>query len=422
MAALALALAALCVPAHADVRTHDATSAVSMPYTPWELRFPGSGWTLDLQRRAPDSGQFYYLFSNRKRLLVASFYLEPAYKCDSGEACRDKFWANPGPGFASPANERFFASGPFAVVEFTTQAAGLVQQHWSAHAVHDGVWIDMHVSRTGREAADYAEFQAFAAELAIAQKAACAECLSTQGLTRQDSSILFGKVRSGDQAALSALKERAEAGDAEAQFMMGRLHSWGSSLVQPDERQSVAWVRKAAEQGHAEAQSNLAFFHASGRGLDAKDARQALEWWTKAANQGFAPAQFSLANLHATDPGLKDDAKAFEWTQKAAEQGFAPAQLNLGFAYARGVGAERNLNRAMDWYRKAGQQGSEQGMINMAALLALAGLSDEKYVRAALAVLNDSLLAGNKRAQELRANICGENPALCPAPSKPAPQ
>ena len=421
VAAAFAAAVACCAPALADVRTHDTTSAVSMPYTPWELRFPGEGWRLELQRRAPDGGQFYYLFTNLKRRLIASFYLEPAYKCESGEVCRARFWTNPGPGYANRANERFFASGPFAVVEFTTQAADLAQQHWSAHTVHDGVWIDMHLSRTGRDLGDYAAFNAFAQELELAQKAACPECVATKGLARQQSSVLFGKVRAGDATALEVLKQRAEAGDAEAQYMMARLHSWGSPLVQSDERQAVAWVRKAADQGHAEAQSNLAFFHVSGRGLDAKDAQQALAWWTRAADQGFAPAQHSLASLYSTDAGLKDDAKALQWTRRAAEQGLAAAQLNLGAAYGRGVGVERDLTRALEWYRKAAQQGNEQALVNMAAVFSIAGARDPKYVRSALAVLGDPLLLSNKRAQDLRAKICSEHPALCAAPAKPAP-
>ena len=129
--------------------------------------------------------------------------------------------------------------------------------------------VDVDPRKTGRDLGDYAEFNAFAQKLELAQKAACPECVATKGLARQQSSVLFGKVRAGDATALEVLKQRAEAGDAEAQFMMARLHSWGSPLVQSDERQAVAWVRKAADQGHAEAQSNLAFFHVSGRGLDA---------------------------------------------------------------------------------------------------------------------------------------------------------
>jgi len=50
--AAAIAILATASLAHADVRTREETAAVSMSYTPWELRFPGAGWMLEQQRRA----------------------------------------------------------------------------------------------------------------------------------------------------------------------------------------------------------------------------------------------------------------------------------------------------------------------------------------------------------------------------------
>src|SRR5260221_14763219 len=101
---------------------------------------------LEQQRGAGDGGKLYYMLTNARRNLIASFYLEPADKCDPGDACRRKFWANPGPGYTNRGKERFFDHGPFAVVEFTTDLGDLLQRHWSAHAVHHGVRIHGHSS------------------------------------------------------------------------------------------------------------------------------------------------------------------------------------------------------------------------------------------------------------------------------------
>lgn len=410
---LLIGFAAMASIAQADVRIRDETNAVSMPYATWELRFPGKGWILEQQKKASDGGQYYYMFSNPQRRLVASFYLEPAYKCDTGEACRTTFWAKPGPGYSNPGNEHFFNTGPFSVVEFTTQTGEIIRKHWSAHAVHEGVWIDMHLSSVDPETKDFQSFKTFGEELVITQKSACPECFSSKGLLRQDSLILFGKSRSGDKDALDQLQRHANSGDPEAQFMLARLYSWGSPLLQRDERQSVSLTQEAADQGHAEAQANLGYFYFSGRGVDSKNTQLAVEWWTRAADQGFAPAQFNLANLYATDEGLKDDVKAFEWTRKAAERGMAPAQLNLGLAYLRGAGTQKSLRDALDWYRKAAMQGNETAMVNMATLFADAGSVDPKFYEASIAILSEPLLMGNKRAQEIKAKLCAESPSSC---------
>jgi hypothetical protein len=44
------------------------------------------------------------------------------------------------------------------------------------------------------------------------------------------------------------LKQRAEQGDAEAQFNLGLMYGSGRG-VEKDEKEGVKWIRKAAEQG-----------------------------------------------------------------------------------------------------------------------------------------------------------------------------
>jgi TPR repeat protein len=52
------------------------------------------------------------------------------------------------------------------------------------------------------------------------------------------------------------LEERAEAGDAEAQYNLGWMYSNGDGVPQ-DHKEAVKWYRLAAGQGHAEALVNL---------------------------------------------------------------------------------------------------------------------------------------------------------------------
>jgi len=409
-------------PALSDVRVHDDTNAVSVPYADWELRFPSQGWDLAQQRQAPDGRQFYYVLVKPSTGLIVSFFLEPAYKCDTGDACRANFRKNPGAAYVNLKENRTLTFKDFSVVEFSTTMGPLEQLHWSAHMVRDGVWIDMHMSGMAKLVKDFSALQVFAEQLSVAPKALCPECLKVKGLSRQDSTILFSKARAGDAKAWDRLQELAKSGDAEAQFMAARMYSWGAPFLKQDERESVAWAQKAAEQGHAEAQSNLAYFHVSGRGLDKKDPQAALQWWTKAAEQGFAPAQYSLGVLYATDATLKDEAKHLEWMRKAGDLGLASAQVSLGVAYARGQGTPRNIVTALEWYNKAALQGNETAMVNMAALYGLAGSDKKESLDLALRILNEPVLAVNERAKSLKAKICEERPSACKeSPRKPAP-
>ena len=82
-------------------------------------------------------------------------------------------------------------------------------------------------------------------------------------------------------------RQGAEAGDAVAQFELGRCYAEGKG-VQPDLKLSVIYLRKAAEQGHAEAQKHLARCYANGLGVK-KDPEQAKVWTDKAAAQENSP-------------------------------------------------------------------------------------------------------------------------------------
>ncbi len=72
---------------------------------------------------------------------------------------------------------------------------------------------------------------------------------------------------------------------------------------------------------------------------------------------GCAAAQNLAADLYGS-PGYFGDvenrgAAQLHWRRKAADQGFAAAQLHLAHCYARGLGVERNSEKASQWRRRA---------------------------------------------------------------------
>ena len=85
-----------------------------------------------------------------------------------------------------------------------------------------------------------------------------------------------------DTPEVAALRVKANAGDARAQFFLGVAYSKGEGVPQ-DSTQAAAWFRKAAEQrGDADVQYNLGLAYANGKGVR-KDATQKAAWYRKAA-------------------------------------------------------------------------------------------------------------------------------------------
>ena len=92
------------------------------------------------------------------------------------------------------------------------------------------------------------------------------------------------------------LLERAERGDAEAQFGLGELRWDGTDELAKDRAEAAKWIRKAAEQGHAKAQHMLGYMYKNGEGV-AMDRAEAVKWYRKAAEQGDERAQRKLNDL-----------------------------------------------------------------------------------------------------------------------------
>ena len=166
--------------------------------------------------------------------------------------------------------------------------------------------------------------------------------------------------------ALADLRVSAEAGDAEAQFILGGMYVTGRGGPQ-DDAEAVAWYRRAAEQGHARAQYNLGAMYDQGRGGPQDDA-EAVAWYRRAAEQGHALAQRSTTSGACRREGRggpQDDVEAVAWYRRAAEQGHARAQYNLGGMCREGRGVPQDDVEAHMWLTIAASRstGAERELI-----------------------------------------------------------
>ncbi|MCH8201934.1 MAG: sel1 repeat family protein [Proteobacteria bacterium] len=129
---------------------------------------------------------------------------------------------------------------------------------------------------------------------------------------------------------LATLIERAEAGDAEAQYNLGALYSSDGPTVQKNDIKAVKWYRMSAENGYAEAQVVLGLRYAQGDGIP-KNFAKAFMWYGRAAEQGHAHAQLLLAGAYGLGEGVpKNRVEAYKWAALSKAMGNPPtAELFL---------------------------------------------------------------------------------------------
>jgi hypothetical protein len=114
-------------------------------------------------------------------------------------------------------------------------------------------------------------------------------------------------------SAARAWAPRAEAGDAQAMFMLGWMAEYGQGRAWSN-RDAAGWYRQAAERGHVGAAARLAGLYGRGLGV-ARDDGEALRWYLQAAEGGDAAAQREAARRLATAGRLGE---ARSWLRRAA--------------------------------------------------------------------------------------------------------
>lgn len=197
------------------------------------------------------------------------------------------------------------------------------------------------------------------------------------------------------------LLKRAESGDAEAQFEVGRkifhgrgvakneveAKEWwekaagqgyvaaernlgkvyynGDANVKVDYKEAAKWFQKAAAKNDPNAMFAIGWMYANGHGVE-KDRGQVAVWYQKAAALNDEGAQYYLGEMHFEGFAVeKDVAKAVELFKKSAASGYSSAQLRLGHLYANGIGVPKDSVKAVEWWEKAAIQGDVGAQANL---------------------------------------------------------
>ena len=156
--------------------------------------------------------------------------------------------------------------------------------------------------------------------------------------------------------AVAGMKEIAEAGDVNAQYLMGKLWRDGP-LLTPDSVNARYWFTLAAEQGHAPAQYALGKLLLS-NDMEVRDPEQGIRWLERSAEQGNPHAHYRLGKEYLKGEVVeKDTHLGMNYIYTAALDGHAYAQYLLGKLLLQGQIMKQDREEGFRWLEKAAEQG-----------------------------------------------------------------
>lgn len=113
---------------------------------------------------------------------------------------------------------------------------------------------------------------------------------------------------------------KANAGDAEAQYMVSLLYSIGGEGFPENEEEYIKWLKKSAENGYTEAQYKLGEYYNRRSDYGFPEERdEYLKWCHRAADGGYSSASFSLGLYYKNI----DKQDAIYWLKKCMDDLYA---------------------------------------------------------------------------------------------------
>eukprot|EP00931_Biecheleriopsis_adriatica_P020865 TRINITY_DN13813_c0_g1_i1.p1 TRINITY_DN13813_c0_g1~~TRINITY_DN13813_c0_g1_i1.p1 ORF type:complete len:270 (-),score=46.62 TRINITY_DN13813_c0_g1_i1:160-948(-) len=230
----------------------------------------------------------------------------------------------------------------------------------------------------------------------------------------------------------SAFLQKAEAGDAEAQYLLGR-DFWSGENGHPENKQEgLKWMTRSAENGEGEAMMFLAVVFRKGDELVKRDIDRSIHWATQAAMRGLTVgAELSLklfqqraGQRETEEDKLKDLKLAFKWAKRCAKDDSSFCQNELAKAYRQGLIVGKNYKKAVYWYRRIAEEMRGDGQkheidtraaaLNNLGIMYASGMGTAKNTVQALEFFNRAAAMGHKDARAAAAyleNQSSENDA-----------
>ncbi|MBI3775914.1 MAG: sel1 repeat family protein [Gammaproteobacteria bacterium] len=205
------------------------------------------------------------------------------------------------------------------------------------------------------------------------------------------------------------LQASAQAGDAAAQYALGRNYLTGKAPQAVNPAQALAWLTRAAEQQQADAQYEVGVIYKDGSSVP-RDLERAKLWLGKAAAQGHVKAKVALQDIIRDTGGTSASVeKAFKSSEtlpvyRAAMNGDVNSQFELGLMYIHGEAVPKDFTRGVEWLQRAGEQDHAGAQLQLADMYLL-GVEIQQDAAAAFQWYQRAARHGNPQAQYMLGNL-----------------
>ncbi len=160
----------------------------------------------------------------------------------------------------------------------------------------------------------------------------------------------------GDETEFKKISVAAEAGNADAQYMLGLDYEYGRG-IQKDAKKACQWFEKASDGGNADAQFLLGLKYEEGKDIG-KNVEKAYSLYQKSARGGNPDAQYILGQMYLNGERFKVNIPASsEWLKKSAEGGNVFAQNIFKFHYRTVRDIQQAYEMPEEFFRKAAEWG-----------------------------------------------------------------
>lgn len=166
-----------------------------------------------------------------------------------------------------------------------------------------------------------------------------------------------------------AVKARADAGEANAQYTVAEQLFSGRQKAPTDPAAAVRYLELAAAQHHRAAVLDLAERLLEGKSVS-RDEERGLRLLEEAVSLGSPRAASQLGGIYRQGKLVpKDEARAFALFEQSAQGGYSWAQAQLGWAREHGEGVAQDLPKALAHYRLAAEGNHMWAQERLAQLL-----------------------------------------------------
>ena len=140
----------------------------------------------------------------------------------------------------------------------------------------------------------------------------------------------------------------AEKGSTSAIYYLSKFAGMMSDRFPEEEehrQNQLNWLRLVVDTGHNAAKNDLAML------MFRSEPSEALRLAREASEKGYSLADVTLGYFYEIGVGtLPDEQKSFDYFLRAAENEKTKAYDRVGRGFAKGIGVEQDLDKAIEWY------------------------------------------------------------------------